>query len=132
MQPDPSPYTPANFTVWMEIPVSDLEKAMQFYSAVTRGALDLQTTGPNPIAVFRTTDPDEGIAGHLYEGRPASEGGGPTVHIAADGTLEEIIARIWDAGGRVVSPPIEIPAGRFAYAVDPDGNSVGFFEAKAA
>jgi predicted enzyme related to lactoylglutathione lyase len=36
--------------------------------------------------------------------------------------------RVKDAGGQVVSPPITIPPGRFFYAVDPFGNSIGFFE----
>jgi predicted enzyme related to lactoylglutathione lyase len=31
------------------------------------------------------------------------------------------------AGGKVVSDPIAIPAGRFAYCLDPDGNSFGLF-----
>ena len=30
-------------------------------------------------------------------------------------------------GGEVVSPIITIPAGRFAYCLDPDGNSFGLF-----
>jgi predicted enzyme related to lactoylglutathione lyase len=28
---------------------------------------------------------------------------------------------------KVVSPIVEIPAGRFAYCLDPDGNSIGLF-----
>jgi hypothetical protein len=37
-------------------------------------------------------------------------------------------AAIWFAsGGEVVSPIITIPAGRFAYCLDPDGNSFGLF-----
>ncbi len=35
------------------------------------------------------------------------------------------------AGGTVVSDVISIPPGRFIYAKDLDGNSVGFFETKA-
>jgi predicted enzyme related to lactoylglutathione lyase len=31
-------------------------------------------------------------------------------------------------GGKVLSPVITIPPGRFAYATDPDGNSIGLFE----
>ena len=35
--------------------------------------------------------------------------------------------RVTENGGTVVSPVIEIPAGRFAYCLDPDGNSIGLF-----
>ena len=41
--------------------------------------------------------------------------------------LEAAIERVTDNGGKVVSPVVEIPAGRFAYCLDPDGNSFGFF-----
>ena len=36
--------------------------------------------------------------------------------------------RVKQAGGTVVSPIIQIPPGRFFYATDPDGNSIGLFE----
>jgi predicted enzyme related to lactoylglutathione lyase len=35
--------------------------------------------------------------------------------------------RVTGNGGRIVSPVIEIPAGRFTYCLDPDGNSFGLF-----
>ncbi len=51
---------------------------------------------------------------------------------ALSDSLEAGMARCFDAGGQVVSPIIEIPPGRFAYAKDLDGNSIGLFEPKAA
>jgi len=41
------------------------------------------------------------------------------------------MARCDDAGCKVVSPIVEIPPGRFAYARDLDGNSLGLFESAA-
>lgn len=119
---------PANANVWAEIPVTDLAKAKAFYGAVTGYAMIDQDMGPNRTAVFAYTG-DGGVAGHLYEGRPASAGTGPTVHLAVSGTTEEAMQRVRDAGGQVVSPVIDIPAGRFAYCLDPDGNSFGVFAA---
>ena len=37
------------------------------------------------------------------------------------------MARVSAAGGEVVSPAITIEAGRFAYCLDPDGNSFSIF-----
>jgi hypothetical protein len=37
------------------------------------------------------------------------------------------MARVTKNGGQVVSPAISIPAGTFAYCLDPDGNSFGLF-----
>ena len=123
-------YAPKNFIVWSEIPVTDLEAGMAFYSKVTGAALTASTDmGPQPIAVFPTQDPMAGVAGHLYVGKPARAGEGPTIHLAAEGQLEDVIDRVGAAGGTVVSEIMAIPAGRFVYCKDPFGNSVGFFEA---
>ncbi|NNF71419.1 MAG: VOC family protein [Rhodobacteraceae bacterium] len=121
-------FAPKNFTVWAEIPVTDIDKAVAFYSKVTGAGLTIDTSGPNPMAVFQTADPASGVAGHIYPGTPSEEGQGPTIHLAAAGTLEQVIARVWDAGGKVLSDAISIPAGRFVYCQDPFGNSIGFFE----
>ncbi|MEL6586439.1 MAG: hypothetical protein AAFQ50_07220, partial [Pseudomonadota bacterium] len=87
--------------------------------------------GPNPSAVFPYAEDGNGVAGHLYPGTPSENG--PTIHLQVPGTLEDAIDRIWDAGGRVLEmDPVTIPFGRFVYAQDPDGNSIGLFEPKAA
>lgn len=56
------------------------------------------------------------------------EGRGPTVHLTVPDTLEAAVARVEPAGGKVLSPAIPIPVGRFVYITDPDGNSVGLFQ----
>ncbi|MFD0980763.1 VOC family protein [Tropicimonas aquimaris] len=122
--------TPKNATVWIEIPVTDMDKAMQFYEAVTGLALKRDDTGPNPMAIFQVEDPALGVAGHLYPGTPARNGEGPTIHLSVAGSVEEAMERVRAAGGAVVSPAIEIPPGRFAYCMDLDGNSIGVFEAR--
>ncbi|MBO6892371.1 MAG: VOC family protein [Roseibium sp.] len=120
-------FMPDNFTVWMEIPVSDLDKAVSFYNGVFKTELKVVTDmGPNHIAMFPTKDPN-GIAGHLYPGKPPAKGTGPTIHIACPDGLEDTMERFTKLGGEVVSDPIAIPAGRFAYGIDPDGNSIGMF-----
>lgn len=122
-------HTPQHFAVWTEIPVTDMDKAIAFYEQVFETKLEKQDAGPNPVANFPTAD-GMGVAGHLYPGTPASKGNGPTIHLAVPGKLEDAIARTKKAGGTVVTDAIEIPPGRFAYAVDLDGNSIGLFEPK--
>ncbi len=119
-------FTPEHFTVWAEIPVTDLDKAMAFYATVFKTELKKETNGPNPMAMFATAN-GSGCAGHLYPGKPATDGDGPTVHLACPDALEDALKRVTEAGGSVLSDPIEIPAGRFAYILDPDGNSIGVF-----
>ena len=120
-------HTPANSLVWGEIPVTDLDRAAAFYAAVTGMTGTPNTTGPNPMVDFLPSG-GAGVGLHLYPGTPASNGAGPTLHLSAGGALEDTMARVTEAGGTVVSPIVTIPPGRFFYAIDPDGNSVGLFE----
>ena len=122
--------TPNNALVWFEIPVSDLGRATPFYNTVLDCELTLDETGPNAMAMFPMNG-DDSVAGHLYEGKPAGEGNGPTVHLAIKDKLEAAAERCNTAGGKVMGEAIEIPAGRFQYALDPDGNSISFFETAA-
>jgi len=114
--------------VWAEIPVTDLEKSVKFYNSVFSYDLKIDTSGPNPMAMLG--DGVSGTGAHLYPGKPATNGNGATTHIAVPDTLEATMQRCKSAGGTVLSEPIEIPPGRFAYALDLDGNSIGLFETK--
>jgi predicted enzyme related to lactoylglutathione lyase len=112
--------------VWSEIPVTDMKKSVAFYNDVFGYEMSIDNSGPNPMAVLGGSMNDAG--GHLYPGTPAPDGGN-TIHLGLPDALEAGVARCKAAGGEVVSPPITIPAGRFAYAKDLDGNSIGLFEA---
>ncbi len=85
-----------------------------------------ENDGPNPMAIFPAAS-QGAVAGHLYPGKPAASGTGNTIHLASPDPLEDAIARVRDNGGTVVTDVITIPAGRFAYCLDPDGNSIGLF-----
>jgi len=118
---------PVNSAVWFEIPVRDIEKAKAFYSEVLMTEFTDNNDGPNPMAVLAYAGNGKGVSGHLYPGKPAAAGTGPTVHLMVLDDLKSAMARLEAAGGKVVSPIVEIPAGRFAYCLDPDGNSIGLF-----
>ena len=120
-------FKPANTVVWSEIPVSDLKAAMAFYSAAFNYELAITEMEPNPVA-FLPHEDGPGVSGHLYPGKPASNGSGPSVHLAVPDTVEETAARVRAAGGTADEMVIEIPFGRFSYATDPDGNSLGLFQ----
>lgn len=120
-------FKPDHFTVWMEIPVSDLDQAIRFYNDVFKTDLGRITDmGPNEFAMFPSNG-EGGVAGHLYPGKPAQKGTGPTIHLACPDSLEATMERFANAGGEVISDPVAIPSGRFAYGIDPDGNSIGMF-----
>ncbi|WP_252947480.1 VOC family protein [Oceanicola sp. 502str15] len=118
---------PDDALVWCEIPVSDLDAAIAYYGAVLGHPLERNDEGPNPVAMLPVKSPMDGVAGHLYAGKPAGDGTGVTVHLHVP-VLEAALERAMEAGGRVLPGIIPIPSGRFAYTIDPDGNSIGLFE----
>ena len=124
-------FHPEHFTVWTEIPSADVDRAVPFYETVLMTRLEKTEMGPDTTWVFRTSNHPNGIAGHVYGGKSAGDGTGPTVHLAAPGKLEDALDRVRSAGGKVVSDPIPMPFGRFAYICDLDGNSIGLFEPAA-
>ncbi|MCF2904895.1 VOC family protein [Octadecabacter sp. CECT 8868] len=114
-------------TAWVEIPVTDLEKSMAYYDEVFGWTSQMVTDmGPNPIAILDGAD--NGGGGHLYPGKPPATGTGATLHLSVSGKLEDAAARVTKAGGEVLGPIVDIPAGRFQYTLDLDGNSIGLFE----
>ena len=120
---------PQHAVVWAEIPVKNLGNAMKFYSAVLQADLKVDEMGPNPVSMLPAADYATSIAGHLYEGTPSKGGAGPTVHLAVPGTVEDARDRVFEAGGTSTGDIVAMPFGRFAYCIDPDGNSIGLFEA---
>jgi predicted enzyme related to lactoylglutathione lyase len=119
-------FTPENFTVWAEIPVTDLDRAIVFYDKVFNTALTKDESGPQPMAIFPTLS-ETGVAAHLYAGKPAGDGAGPTIHMVSPDTVEAALERVKTAGGKVLSDIISISCGQFAYCLDPDGNSIGIY-----
>lgn len=117
------------FVVWAEIPVTDMDAAMKFYGDVFGWKLTLDTSGPNPMAIF--SGAPGSVGGHLYRGKPAVDGAGSTIHLAVPDSLAAATERCKAAGGTVGIGPITIPPGNFTYCTDPDGNSIGLFEFKA-
>lgn len=116
--------------VWTEIPVRDLTKAIAFYNAAFGWNMEVMADSPTPFAVLGNRM--NTVSGNLYEGKPAEPGTGNIIHIGLTVTLETAMDDWVKAGGKLISEPVEIPPGRFTLATDPDGNTIGLFEAKAA
>lgn len=127
-------FKPTNPFVWIEIPVTDMDRAIAFYGKVFGYAFEIDTSGPNPMANFTPEDIATGTAGHLYPGKPAAKGTGITAHMVLPEGLgiDAAKERVTEAGGSVELDGyvVEMPFGAFFYATDPDGNSIGLFKPK--
>jgi predicted enzyme related to lactoylglutathione lyase len=121
-------FAPANTVAWTEIPVRDIDRGIAFYSQVFKNGLTKDESGPNPMAMLPVADLATSVSGHLYPGKPAAPGTGPTIHLHVPDTLEATVERFEKAGGTSTGEIVSMPFGRFQYGTDPDGNSLGLFE----
>jgi len=91
-------FIPAKASAWFEIPVTDMDRARAFYAAVLQNDLTLEESGPNPIAMFSAQE--RLASGHVYPGKPAAPGTGPTIHLMVAAPIEDAMARVTESGGR--------------------------------
>jgi len=119
-------FVPGGEAVRFEIPVSDLDRARSFYARILQSEIKVDDRGPNPTAIFVAKDQSADVS-HLYPETLAPRCTCGTIHLAVAAPLEEALERVAVNGGEVVSPIVAVPAGRFAYCVDLDGNSFGLF-----
>ncbi|MCZ2846655.1 VOC family protein [Modestobacter sp. VKM Ac-2978] len=117
---------PAGTPCWIDLGTPDPDAARSFYAAV----LDW---------TYRDTGPDSG--GYLFclkDGHEAA-GLGPqqdpadpprwTTYFATD-DADATAARVTEAGGTVLAPPMDVgPAGRMAIVADPQGSPFGLWQA---
>jgi len=124
----------ANTFDWVEIHVTDMERAADFYQGLFGWSVVRKDTADGAdVCIFDTggTPRTENLSrGGLWL-RPASERLGVLVYVLVadiDTALQEAVA----LGGRVVVP--RTPQGRCFRACfsDPDGNVLGLWEEKGA
>ena len=112
---------------WFEIPALDLNRASAFYEKILAVTLNRGDMGPTSLAVF-PYDRDQATGGTLIVGpgfNPSTEGS--IVYLHAGDSLDAVLPRIEPAGGTILLPRTELPAGMGAYAHfrDTEGNRVG-------
>lgn len=112
---------------WFDIPVTDMDRAIAFYEAVTQDRLIRLPVGDDKeTAIF--PHEGEGSGGCLFrapEDEPAHLGS--RVYFGVGSALDDWLERVEAAGGRVLVPATPIGGGRgsFAYIEDSEGNRVG-------
>lgn len=112
---------------WFEIPVTDMDRAERFYSAVLGAPFTRMTMGPFLMAFFPMQG--EGVGGALVLGpeySPSAEG--TLVYLNGGDDLSPLLGRVEAAGGKVLTPKtlIREDIGFFAVFQDTEGNRVAF------
>ena len=114
---------------WFEIPSVEFDRAVRFYSDVLGRPLEI-TQGPSggQMAVLAPYDAEvNGAIVHsdLYTVGPS----GPALYLTVEGELNDYLARVEPAGGRVLNPktPTGDGQGFWARFEDSEGNHIGIF-----
>jgi uncharacterized protein len=116
----------ANAITWFEIPVTDMDRASQFYARVLGKPLEPQQFGPHELMVFPYQQP--GVGGCLLSYKPLQPGAtGALIYLAVSDTLNAALTRVVQASGQVALGRTELPGdmGCYAHIIDSEGNRVG-------
>ena len=111
---------------WFEIFVDDLPRAQEFYETILADKLIPAAMEKCRMALF-PSEQGEGVGGALtlmegYDPGP----GGTLVYLNVEGKLDDVLARVPEAGGKVVRARLDIaPHGFIGIIEDTESNVVG-------
>lgn len=124
-----------NTIVWADIPVSDMDRAIKFYSAVLQqeiktvegmdgvaliapppGLDPSQMQGPMPVSFDLALSENQ---------KPSTEG--CTIYLNSGGDPEGMMQRAVDAGGKILMPVTDMGqmVGSIGFFLDSEGNRIG-------
>jgi predicted enzyme related to lactoylglutathione lyase len=114
----------AHQIVWCDIPVTDLDRAIRFYSAVLGAPVRKEKFPEGSLGLLPFGEREIGACLYLSdENRPSAIG--PRIYLNVQGRMDAAVAAVRSNGGRVVKPAHPIgPYGFRAIIDDSEGNRV--------
>ena len=114
--------------VWADIPVTDMDRAVKFYSHVTQQEVALMPGSNDGVAVIGSTPTGEEpiVSADLYlGGKPSHDGS--TVYLRGGGDIDGVLARVAEAGGTILEAKkfMGDVVGWIAFFEDSEGNRIG-------
>lgn len=121
----------ANAINWFEIPATDHERAVQFYSDVLGTKLQPMEMGDIKMAFLHADE--GGIGGSICTGKgykPSADGA--LIYLNAGEDLSKPLSRVEKAGGKVLMPKTKISdeIGYMAHFIDSEGNKLALHSPK--
>ncbi|MCP4311926.1 MAG: VOC family protein [Bacteroidetes bacterium] len=117
---------------WFEIPAVDIKRGMEFYETIFDVKMEEQEMEGSKMAFFPWTPGSGKATGALVQSdrhKPNMEG--TIVYLNADPAMDNVLARVEDAGGRILAPKTSIGEhGYIAFVMDTEGNNVGIHSSK--
>jgi predicted enzyme related to lactoylglutathione lyase len=120
-----------NIGSYFEIPATNLERAMTFYSSVFGCEFSRENIHGNEMALFPYNGDDSGITGALAKGevyRPSTSG---TLIYLSTVDIDKTLEKVKTHGGEILFP--KTAAGEYGYVAefkDVEGNRIALFEGK--
>ena len=116
-----------NNIAWFDVPVTDLDRAIRFYSAVLGSPVTKEQTGSSPIGMLPT--PDGQKMGCLVPGNAAKPSlNGVMIWFDVDGRLKEAVKAATANGGNILGDIHDIRGYGFRAEVqDSEGNRIALY-----
>ena len=111
---------------WIEIPVTEMERAKKFYSTILETAFQDMAIGDITYAIFASEDQHN--AGALAQGpyyKPSTDG--VLIYFNGGDDLDFILSKVNGAGGNVILSKTFLAdvAGYMGMFIDTEGNRIG-------
>lgn len=114
-----------SFIKWVEIPVVNMERAVDFYSKVFSIELEILDFGDEVMACFPNNE------GALVKSKELSvSDSGVLVSLDAGDRMDEALSILQNSGGKIVKEKTKIEAENldyFAIFRDSEGNTIGIY-----
>lgn len=121
------PQKKSDFLSWYEIPATNLDRAINFYSSIFDISFEPVNTGTHMMAFFPT---ESGIGGALvYGDGSVPSPSGSLLYLNAGENLDEPLSKIPAAGGQVLMGKtlISEEIGYYSLILDSEGNRLALY-----
>lgn len=108
---------------WIEIPVTDFQRAVNFYQNVFNFELETKDSGEEKMAFFPG---GEGVL--FYKPGFTPSAAGVIINLDAGSRFDEAMSRISENGGKIIRQKTPVKSGGtgfFALFIDSEGNRLG-------
>lgn len=111
---------------WFDLPATDIDRAIKFYSTILNQPVKKDEFRGMPHGIFPSDENGVGGALVLSPNHVPTDDRGVVIYLNAGNDLDGILSRVQAAGGKVVRPKTAIPPqGWIAWIRDSEGNQVG-------
>jgi uncharacterized protein len=120
----------SNPVVYFEIPVNDIDRAIEFYTLVFNFEFDKEIIDKNEMALFPFAEENSGISGALAKGeiyKPTKDG--VVIYFKTE-NIDETLTLATSNGGQILYPKTNNGIGFVAEFEDTEGNRIALYQAK--